>query len=508
MKILVVSLLRLGDFIQTVPVINGLARKPGVELDVLVHKPTLQLAPLVRNVRKWWSLDRDELQEGLGRADIPMMTSIHVLRETLDEVSATEYDLVINLTHTRFSGYLLGYIRAKEKLGMHVDEFNRVRFNSPWFRYLDRHAKNPVPDVLNYSDIFLQACGLEHADWEMRPTAQGMSELAALSLPDCGALIVGQTLTSDAKKNWSSQSWTQLFHELYVHDKNRHFVLLGAPSEQERLTDQIERLRLMGVPARLGIMSLDGALALLNRADLLITGDTSIKHLANASRARVVELSLGSSDFRRTGVFKSESLILASRAECAPCAHSSQCSQDTHLCGENLSPQLVAEACENFLKSDWSALTMAAQHGKFKAMRTRRLHSGMWLASDLSDQKSVVQGLLNRSTWKLLFNQEHRRPLAAIGSESVLIKEDLRELFPTSFGRFAGLDFIEQEIEEVRISSEHQLARSPIGIRPDSKTVSITEIREKQVDLGEKLELGEIKKKLIRSLKSQSMENL
>lgn len=151
---------------------------------------------------------------------------------------------------------------------------------------------------------------------------------------------------------------------------------------------------------------------------------------------------------------------------------------------------------------------MAAQHGKFKAMRTRRLHSGMWLASDLSDQKSVVQGLLNRSTWKLLFNQEHRRPLAAIGSESVLIKEDLRELFPTSFGRFAGLDFIEQEIEEVRISSEHQLARSPIGIRPDSKTVSITEIREKQVDLGEKLELGEIKKKLIRSLKSQSMENL
>lgn len=505
MRILVVSLLRLGDFIQVIPLLNGLRAKPGASVDVLVHKSTAQMSALVGSVDHWWTLDRDELQAGLGRGDMPMMTAVHVLKEQLDRISDENYDLVINVTHTRYSGFLMGYIKAKAKLGLSIDEFDRAHFHSAWFRYLDQHAQNPVADVLNYTDVFLRACGINEVSWEMKPTAAGEQEVAELNLSG-GPLTVCQVLTSDPKKNWGIQAWADCLESLHRRTPERKIVLLGAPNERDTLDRYTTALAERGVPSSLAILSLDGALSLLRRAHLLLTGDTSIKHLANAARVRIVEISLGSSDYRRTGVYKSESLILTSAVDCAPCPHSQPCSQSEHLCAQRLSPTEVAEACIHFQNDQWASVREVAARAGFHALRTRRLSTGFWLASNLNDEASVVKAMLNRSTWKFLIDREHRLPLINIGSEGVRLHEDLRSLLPSGRPAIDNLDFIESQLQGVQECVQRELKTIP-GSVEKGHTVSIQDARRRQVALSERSDGAEIQKKLIRSLKSRLMEN-
>lgn len=506
MKVLVISLLRLGDFIQTVPVINGLAARSGHRVDVLVHKSVAQLSKNLASVGQWWTLDRDEIQAGLGQAEIPMLTSFHVLKEQLKFIEKQDYDLIINLSHTRFSGFLTGFLQAKNKIGLNIETSGRATFNSPWFRYLDLHAQNPVEDVLNYSDIFMQACDLPDADWSMRSTADGEKEVNSLGL-NSGPITTVQVLTSDSKKNWSRNSWISFLDSYHKYQPNQQIVLLGAPNEKATLDGYISDLANRGISAHLGILSLDGALALLNRSQLLITGDTSIKHLANASTAKIMELSLGSSDLRRTGVYKSGSLIIASRVACAPCAHSSACPLSQHLCGQSFDPIKLAEIASQFQNDRWTDITTASNHQSgLRILQTRRLHSGLWLAVDLSDELATIRGMLHRSSWKFICNQEHRRPISTIGSESVGLKEDFAQIFSIKPSCLAHLDFIENEI-----TSESEGLSGRLGEIPKmAKTAAIEfgKLRQKQIELDEANKKTEIQRKLIRSLKSQITETI
>src|ERR1035437_3742562 len=133
MKVLVISLLRIGDFIQALPVLSSLRTQFSVrKLDVLTHEPVSGLAPMIGDVNKWWTINRDELQEGLGRAEIPLLSSFSVLKEQLDEINKEKYDCIINLTQTHFSAWVAGYLNTGSRAGLAFDVKCQAHFHSPW----------------------------------------------------------------------------------------------------------------------------------------------------------------------------------------------------------------------------------------------------------------------------------------------------------------------------------------------------------------------------------------
>jgi len=504
MKILVVNLLRLGDFLQSVPVLAGLKSKhPHAQVDVLVHTPVAALRPLVPAVNRWWTLDRDELQAGLGRSDVPLLTSFDVLKEQCEALSQEKYDLILNLSHTEFSGWITGFIVAKSKVGLAFNSRGQASFNSPWFRYLNRHAGQTATEIFHYSDIFAYAA--EAADepraWPMKPTAEGEAEVAALNLP-YGEWIAIQALTSDAKKNWGGERWARLINELSAQRPQAHFVLLGAPNEKASLNAIIEKTGAGRVtPA---VVSLDGALALLKRAALLITGDTSIKHLANAATCKVVELSLGSSDYRRTGIYKAGSLIVQGQAACAPCPHSNPCSQASHLCAENVHPETVATAIGHFMEDRWDAVH-ALKPGAF--LRTHVLATGYWYASEEGDPSRTLEQLIERSAQKFILNGSERGLLPKFGSEVYLLGDEISGLIEREKIRplLAHLDFLgeglsRREIEAARERRSFAPAKAAPGM------VDLAGLRSVQNRLEDERREIEVKTKLIRSLKSRLAE--
>jgi len=508
MKILVVNLLRLGDFIQGIPALNELkTRHPKARLDVLTHKPVQALQTMLPIVSQWWTLNRDELQVGLGDGAIPMLTSFSVLQETLDRINEEKYDLIVNLTHTQYAGWICGYLQSHEKLGLEIDVRGEAHFHSPWFRYLDTRARQPDVDCFNYTDVFAQACGgrVQSTKWPLVTTSTGHQEVKDLNLKRQSTIVI-QPFTSDPKKDWSTQAWRELIRKLHT---QHQVVVLAAPSEQTRLNDLLAEESASVVKA---VLSLDGALALLQQSDLLITGDTSIKHLANAGRARVLELALGSSDPKRTGAHKANSLVLQSRVACSPCPHSSSCSRATHVCSEDIHPDLVEQAVECLLVDDWKSLKRLAQAANVRMLRTHHLKMGFWYAEDLGSElaANTLTCWLERSKWKFLLSLEDRGKVKPYGSESEYLKSELFELHSLKCTEpvLAHLDFLEQslqsETEQLEFGKMHFLNSRPLTTGP---IFELAQIRKRQIALDQRAQESEVLTRLVRSLKTQLMDH-
>lgn len=485
MKILVINLLRLGDVVMNVPVINGLrARRADAQIDMLTFKPASALHVMLPKVNRWWTIDRDELQDGLGRADVPMLASFSVLKEQLDAINAEKYDLIINLTQTKFSAYVAGYLKAGDRLGLTYDLKGLPHFYSPWFRYLDERADGEIDDVFHHTDIFAHACGIGEAprDWTLKVTAKGRDEVEALNL-GTGEVIALQLFTSDEKKNWPVGRWLDFVHELKAHRPTIQIVALGAPNERERL---LEFTAMAGTEIIPAVLSLEGAVALLHRAKLLLTGDTSIKHLANSATAKVIELSLGWSDYRRTGVYKENSLIVTGEIDAAD------------LCATSLA----------FLRDDWRAISHCAT--RLKIRRSRELSAGFWYAQDLSapDAAATVETLVERCAWKITLNRERQKQFSEFGSEGVALRRELRALIGDEKPVLAHLDFLEKTEEERGQALGTALNSLKRERPPRESLMDIAGFRKRQIELEFAFTHIEHKTKLIRTLKTNWTENL
>jgi hypothetical protein len=213
-----------------------------------------------------------------------------------------------------------------------------------------------------------------------------------------------------------------------------------------------------------------------------------------------LELSLGSSDHARTGSYKQDGLILQARLDCAPCRHSAPCSRPTRVCAERLAPDAVSAAALALLHDDWAEIGRQAHDSKdLIYFRTRHLETGFWFAEDLAvrEPARTLEGLLERSTWKFLLNQDFKQPLAEFGSESVRLHDEVHRLFPADLRAplLSHLDFLDREVSAVEPMRSLPAAGSDFTARRRARQRAEEEARR-----------AEIKLKLIRSLKSRWME--
>lgn len=498
MKILIIDLLRLGDCIMTVPVINGLKSvRRDSQIDMLTFKPSSVLHAMLPNVSNWWTLDRDSLQKGLGEADIPMLTSYSVLQERLDEINAQEYDLVINLSQTNFSAWIAGYLKCSDRLGLTFDVKGLPHFYSPWFRYLNDQPEN-VDDIFHYTDIFSHACGLDGStrSWNMCVPETAVNEVDALRL-ESDNICVLQLFTSDLKKDWPIASWLEMSARLVKERPGLLLVALCAPNEEARVDEFIESAAVQGVKICKAVLSIPGALELLQRAQLLISGDTSIKHLANAARTRVLELCVGWSDWRRTGIYKADSLILQSKASV-------------------IESQTVAHAALSLLDDNWNRIAELARRfeaSNVRVMRTRQLDMGFWFAEPLGveEDQVIMETLIERGAWKLSLSRGRRREVMECGSAGMNLRRDLKQIFTgkADSAVIAHLEFLDKE--ETKAVQEASMRLNTLKRGHPTRltdTVGIADHRRAQIGVEAAYEHSEFKAKLIRVLKSHWTETI
>lgn len=440
MKILALSLLRIGDVVLSAPALRGMSELyPDAEIHLLVNSQASQIAELLPYIKRVVLFDRDLLQKGLGESSVPVFESYERLTSLVDQLNAEDYDLVINFTHSRLSGWLMSVLRGKRKLGLSFDATGAASFGSSWFKFLNSQVDADGRETFHFSDIFRFSLGLRErpAFPPLVETDGGMTE-ANTFLESSGlgerAFIAVQPLTSDPKKNWGLEKFATALNQFARRHPSVEIVVLGAPYERERLAPFVDVLLRDGLRAHLAITSFVGAFSLVARAHLLLTCDTSIKHLASSTKTPVVELSLGSSDYHRTGAYRQGSVIIQSREACAPCSHSKNCHRDAQYCASRLPADLVAMvASEVFMKRRFQLRTLAEEYVEWAdVLVVENSESGFWAAYSVTESFSEENigrwiDLTARKIW-LQSGADGERTTEYFGSEVLKLTRLLRSI--------------------------------------------------------------------------------
>lgn len=344
MKILVISLLRLGDVLLQVPLLRGLKeRYPGCEIHLMVNRQFAQVEGAVQDVvDKILFFERELLQNSCAKKECNIFWGYERLRSDVQEIKQTEYDLLYNFTHNRLSAFLAGLIPAKERKGIYAIRGNFFGLSNPWIQFFNRYFGAPEAMGFHYTELLAKSLEIPLPYFSLQRR-----------LPSVKTKILIQPLTSDSKKNWNLKNFSMLA-KILPDISGCEVVVLGAPFEKQILQGHFEE-------SQLKICPLVDVIDLLKETRLLITGDTSIKHLAALFDVPTLELALGSSRPLQVGAYSNNSVILQSRVECGPCPHSEPCSRSYHLCGQNLRLDAVTTAANLMLQGERDSWTSFAQ---------------------------------------------------------------------------------------------------------------------------------------------------
>jgi len=471
MKILVISLLRLGDILLATPVINGLRqRHANAEIHLLINKQFKSVAGLIPHVDEIHCFDRSELQQIIGQTDRSLLEAYYRVESIIHDLRNEDFDQVINLTHNRLSAWVGGLIGCPDTRGITFTSTGQVSTGSEWFEYLNDYVTQGVKNAFHYVDVFHYGAGLDAKDrrLSLRETKGGRAFAQKFMASISGSrLVVVQPCTSEEKKTLSPQKWREACQIMRQGDPQVEIAVLGAPNEKT-VVDAI----CVGEDFKPVICGLDEAYSLLLRAKLLITGDTSIKHLASATPVRILEVSIGSSAFHKTGAYSNGSVILQTKVRCAPCPHSMPCHQPSHLCGDKMPVELVAMAATSLLRNDESSLRVLAHEYRedVAIFKTNISAQGDWAAYPLATPFShdEIGVWIDRTSHKLLLQGSHQRMVGEFGSEGLNLRDLLRSIYPDQSSQdwraaFGTLEkevlWLESQLEGLLRQMQQQLPR-------------------------------------------------
>jgi ADP-heptose:LPS heptosyltransferase len=340
-RILVLQLARLGDLVQTWPLLTRLRQAyPGARLTLLTDHRLLPLqaaGPQVDEVLGFDFLRLGDLTEG----DWP--GAYHLVADFLKGLHTREFDLVFNLNFSRLSlllTHLLG-VPAKGYLpGAGGREFSR----EPWLAWIYSLVHARRFNRFHLTDVFRHLAPEPGAAPVMPPP---------FTPPRGEPVIALQLATRHERRTWPLEHFTRLAEYLAARLQAR-ILLLGTKAERplgERLRGALNpslRKQVLNLQGQTGLAALAEQ---LKNTNLLVSGDTGTLHLATSLGVPTVALFLGPALCFETGPYGWGHYVLQAEPPCHPCLEAaSPCPEEGPVCLEMLPPPAVARLISGLLE--------------------------------------------------------------------------------------------------------------------------------------------------------------
>ncbi|HEY9713165.1 MAG TPA: glycosyltransferase family 9 protein [Chroococcales cyanobacterium] len=408
MKILIVKLSAIGDVIHSLPVADYLkAAIPGLEITWVVEKTSADMVlnnPAVDEVivfpAKQWL--KDTLSGGKS-----WLATISDARSFFADLRDRRFDAAIDLqglmkssllclasgarirvgfagtrefaetllTHKLNVGDYFGHDVPVVELNLKLAEYSLKALGISNALVLDRAPRFPLPQATAESAVKLDAAllvpgatggdasgnagGASLADRLPPGTVPsgGPAPQIALSgaVSSAGSIlnIVMIPGTTWVSKIWPAEKWVEL--GIALSDKYEcRIILIGARSEESTNGQIAERLRVskpelpvLDLTSKTTLLEL---IALFERSDVVIGGDTGPLHLAAATgKPRVVGI-FGATPWRRNGPYGPQCRTLSLSLDCQPC-YSKKCRIRTVACLTELPAEWVLTTVDELLPS-------------------------------------------------------------------------------------------------------------------------------------------------------------
>ncbi|MBI2061731.1 MAG: glycosyltransferase family 9 protein [Nitrospirae bacterium] len=407
-KILILNLNRMGDQLQALPFYWAVKQNyPESHLSVFVDGKG-EKGEVVRwlspPVDEFVPLDLNRLRPPSG-SEPPIAEGSKYFKELAAEMRSRSFDLIVNLSHGKFSGLLMSFFQTPttRTLGHVIVEGQRRVFQGDWLTYLFTMVATRRLNRFHIVDLYIRGCGLGPPE-DLPPLvvpepdrAWADAFLRSHGFQTGHKLVAVQPGASEYRKRWEPEQFAEAL-ALLACRPGLDFLVLGAPSERDLWEKMKPRLP-AGTMDGIGT-TLEQARALLARSSLLITNDTGPMHLASSLGVPCVVISLGSVYYPETFGYGPGHLILQPNIPCAPCSENLPCS-DT-VCHRYIHPEDVATGAELLL--GLSPTRDPIYNGHCTFFRSGRDADGMLFCTPLRRMEQSRDGLMSlayREMWKV-----------------------------------------------------------------------------------------------------------
>jgi len=351
-EILVVNLTRMGDLVQTTPVMAGLKEAyPGARITLLVNAVFAEICKDIPFIDRLIAFDKPAFRKMVRREEQTLVDGYRRLESFIDGVNDTAYDLAINFTPSGESALLTSLFDARETRGVTAGAEGERVIKHPWQRYFMGVIPSRNFNPFHLCDMMVKAGGvlpsrkglhLSVSEEESRNARAVLSEHGVGE----GDLLVGIQLgASHPLKTWPVASFARLADRL-AESLGARVLLTGAPSE-EALGAEFDSLTATNGVNLVGKSSLRGVAALLRRCALFVSNDTGPLHIATAVGTPSLDVSLGHVCFRETGPYGEGHYVIESDIPCGPCGFHVECTNP--LCKETITVGSVFELARRIL---------------------------------------------------------------------------------------------------------------------------------------------------------------
>lgn len=210
-------------------------------------------------------------------------------------LTGRRFDALLHMQVALRSNLLSASIRARRRIG-----YDRARSRDLHGLFVnERIPARSGEHVLDAIGSFVEPLGLRQTDirWNL-PVPAAAQEFAEQHLPGSAPTLIVSPCSSHRLRNWRAERYAAVMD--HAAQRGWRIALCGGPSAYEReFGDAITaRLRHASPLDLIGKDTLKQLLALLRRADLVLTPDSGPMHLANAMGTAVLGLHAASNPQR------------------------------------------------------------------------------------------------------------------------------------------------------------------------------------------------------------------
>jgi lipopolysaccharide heptosyltransferase I len=334
-EILIIRLSSIGDILHCTPVARSLKIAwPKCKITWLVGEASEQLIrynPYIDEIIIW---SRERFEKYFLKFDIKR--SYDIWRDLQNVLAPRKFYAVLDIHGLFLTGMIASQVQTKRRIGMSGARELNPLFMTETARPLSRHIVDRYLGVL-------KPLGITSMDVRMTLVLSENSRcFAERFLDDAGVLPSDRLVVLVPGTTWPSKNWPTDFFARVAATLFRDFrIVMCGGSAELKLGMEIQAksgVAIINAIARTSVLEMA---AIIERAAVVVTGDTGPLHIAAALGIPTVAI-FGPTDPALHAPLGQQNAIVCNRLACSFC-HKTNCAQGNAKCMSSILPEEVVE---------------------------------------------------------------------------------------------------------------------------------------------------------------------
>jgi lipopolysaccharide heptosyltransferase II len=363
-KVLIINIFGIGDVLFTTPLIRNLKLQfPDIAVGYICNRRTAVMLGSYSDISRLFVYERDEFVAVGQKSRWQYVVKVSNL---INEIRAQHYDTVIDVSLSRFMGFISWAAGIKTRTGFNYKNRGFL-LNDPLLLkgYEERHVVEYYLELLTHLGVNIRSRELEIAisgqdtDWADHFFSENKirHDRPVIAVVPGG----GSSWGADAKyKQWGAASYAKLADKM-VEKFGAQIILMGDTKDMDLACLVAEQMTKKPLSV-CGQTSLTQFAAMAKQCTLVVLNDGGPLHVAVAAKAKTVSI-FGPVDERVYGPYPSgQHEVVTKDLPCRPCYRRFRRAECEHVsCLQAITVEEVLEKVEKLLDG-WSPVASVTDH--------------------------------------------------------------------------------------------------------------------------------------------------